>query len=404
MILLIYQYLQESLDFPFLSVFTYSSTRMMLAALTSLLCAIGIGPYCIKRLYALKTGQTIRVEDCPLLAELHQKKKDTPTMGGIFLLFSVLVSLVLWMDWKSSFTLMLCLLTLGLAIVGGIDDYLKMKWKNSKGMKARTKFFMQLLIALGICSYLYIPQFSQGFQSQDWLHPPVAKEWVKKDKAEGEWKVLNTQQYMGYYFVPFVKNPLFKLTGLGLLLGIFLSIFVITGSSNAVNLTDGLDGLASGCLIMVAVVLGIVAFLSNNREIARYLNILYIEQSGEIAVYLFAVIGACLGFLWYNGFPAQVFMGDIGALSLGGIIGFCAILLRRELLLALVGGVFVAETLSVILQVASYKLRNRKRIFLCTPLHHHFEYKGWSETKVVIRFWIVGLILALLGLASLKFQ
>ena len=404
MILLIYQYLQESLDFPLLSVFTYSSTRMMLAALTSLLCAIGIGPYCIKRLYALKTGQTIRVEDCPLLAELHQKKKDTPTMGGIFLLFSVLVSLVLWMDWKSSFTLMLCLLTLGLAIVGGIDDYLKMKWKNSKGMKARTKFLMQLLIALGICSYLYIPQFSQGLQSQDWLHPPVAKEWVKKDKAEGEWKVLNTQQYMGYYFVPFVKNPLFKLTGLGLLLGIFLSIFVITGSSNAVNLTDGLDGLASGCLIMVAVVLGIVAFLSNNREIARYLNILYIEQSGEIAVYLFAVIGACLGFLWYNGFPAQVFMGDIGALSLGGIIGFCAILLRRELLLALVGGVFVAETLSVILQVASYKLRNRKRIFLCTPLHHHFEYKGWSETKVVIRFWIVGLILALLGLASLKFQ
>ena len=155
---------------------------------------------------------------------------------------------------------------------------------------------------------------------------------------------------------------------------------------------------------MVAVVLGIVAFLSNNKEMARYLNILYIEQSGEIAIYLFAVIGATLGFLWYNGFPAQVFMGDIGSLSLGGIIGFCAVLLRRELLLALVGGVFVAETLSVILQVGSYKLRNRKRIFLCTPLHHHFEYKGWPETKVVIRFWIIGLILALLGLASLKFQ
>ena len=209
---------------------------------------------------------------------------------------------------------------------------------------------------------------------------------------------------MGYYFVPFIKDPLFKLTGLTLLLGVFLSVFVITGSSNAVNLTDGLDGLASGCLIMVAVVLGIVAFLSNNKEMAYYLNILYIEQSGEIAIYLFAVIGATLGFLWYNGFPAQVFMGDIGSLSLGGIIGFCAVLLRRELLLALVGGVFVTETLSVILQVGSYKLRNRKRIFLCTPLHHHFEYKGWPETKVVIRFWIIGLILALLGLASLKFQ
>lgn len=377
---------------------------MMLAALTSLLCAICIGPYCIKRLYALKTGRTIRVEDCPLLAELHRKKKDTPTMGGIFLLFSVLISLFLWMDWKSSFTLMLCLLTLALAVVGGVDDYLKMKWENSKGMKARTKFFMQVLIALGICSYLYIPQFNQGLQSRDWLHPPIAKEWVKKGTVEKEWKVLSTQQYVGYYFVPFVKKPLCKLTGLGLLLGVLLSVFVITGSSNAVNLTDGLDGLAAGCLIMVAVVLAIIAFLSNNREMARYLNILYIEQSGEIAVYLFAVIGACLGFLWYNGFPAQVFMGDIGALSLGGIIGFCAILLRRELLLALIGGVFVAETLSVILQVASYKLRNRKRVFLCTPLHHHFEYKGWSETKVVIRFWIVGLILALLGLASLKFQ
>lgn len=403
MILLIYQYL-NSIGLQLHSVFTYSSTRMMLAALSSLLCAIWMGPYCIRRLYALKTGQTIRVEDCPLLAELHQKKKDTPTMGGVFLLFSVLLSLVLWMDWKSSFTLMLCLLTLGLAIVGGIDDYLKMKLKNSKGMKSRTKFIMQVLITLGICSYLYIPQFTQGVQSQDWLRPPIAKEWVKKNKTEGEWKVLNTEQYMGYYFVPFVKKPLFKLTGLGLLLGVFLSIFVITGSSNAVNLTDGLDGLASGCLIMVAVVLGLVAFLSNNKEMARYLNILYIEQSGEIAVYLFAVIGATLGFLWYNGSPAQVFMGDIGSLSLGGIIGFCAVLLRRELLLGLVGGVFVIETLSVILQVGSYKLRNRKRIFLCTPLHHHFEYKGWPETKVVIRFWIIGLILAFLGLASLKFQ
>lgn len=399
MILFIYQYL-SSLGIPLYSVFTYSSTRMMLAALSSLLCAIWIGPYCIRRLYALKTGQSIRVEDCPLLAELHQKKKDTPTMGGVFLLFSALISLILWMDWTSSFTLMLCLLTLGLAVIGGIDDYLKMKLKNSKGMKARTKLLMQLFITLGICSYLYLPQLTQ----EHLLRPPIAKEWVKKSKTEGEWKVLNTQQYMGYYFVPFIKKPLFKLTGLSLLLGIFLSVFVITGSSNAVNLTDGLDGLASGCLIMVAVALGIVAFLSNNKEMARYLNILYIEQSGEIAIYLFAVIGATLGFLWYNGFPAQVFMGDIGSLSLGGIIGFSAVLLRRELLLALVGGVFVAETLSVILQVGSYKLRNRKRIFLCTPLHHHFEYKGWPETKVVIRFWIIGLILALLGLASLKFQ
>jgi phospho-N-acetylmuramoyl-pentapeptide-transferase len=171
-----------------------------------------------------------------------------------------------------------------------------------------------------------------------------------------------------------------------------------------VNLTDGLDGLASGCLILVAGVLALFAFLSNNIEMARYLNILYISDSGEIAVYLFALIGACLGFLWYNGHPAQVFMGDTGSLALGGVIGVSAVLLRREVLLALIGGVFVAEALSVILQVASYKLRNKKRIFLCAPLHHHFEYKGWAETKVVLRFWIISLFLAIIGIASLKFQ
>ncbi len=181
-------------------------------------------------------------------------------------------------------------------------------------------------------------------------------------------------------------------------------MFVVTGSSNAVNLTDGLDGLAAGCLVMVAGVLALFAFLSNNIEMSRYLNILYIEESGEIAVFLFSLMGACLGFLWFNGYPAQLIMGDTGSLALGGLIGVSAVLLRRELLLGLVGGVFVAEALSVILQVASYKLRNRKRIFMCAPLHHHFEYKGWPETKVVLRFWIVCLILAVIGIASLKFQ
>ena len=169
-------------------------------------------------------------------------------------------------------------------------------------------------------------------------------------------------------------------------------------------MTDGLDGLASGCLVLAASVLGVFAFLSNNVEIARYLNILYIDGSGEIAVYLFALVGACLGFLWYNGYPAQIFMGDIGSLALGAILGVAAVLLRREVLLALVGGIFVAEALSVILQVGSYKLRNKKRIFLCTPLHHHFECKGWKETKVVLRFWIIGILLAAIGLISLKLQ
>jgi len=181
-------------------------------------------------------------------------------------------------------------------------------------------------------------------------------------------------------------------------------MFVVTGASNAVNLTDGLDGLAAGCLMMVATCLALFAFLSNHVLLASYLNILYIEGSGEIAIYLSALVGACIGFLWYNGHPAQMFMGDTGSLALGGIIGVTAVLLKREMLLGIVGGVFVAEALSVILQVGSYKLRNKKRIFLCTPLHHHFEYKGWPETKVVTRFWIVGLLLAMLGVASLKFQ
>ena len=179
---------------------------------------------------------------------------------------------------------------------------------------------------------------------------------------------------------------------------------MITGSSNAVNLTDGLDGLAAGCLVMVSLVLALVAFLSNHFDLSRYLNILYIEGSGEIAVYMLSLVGACLGFLWYNGYPAQVFMGDTGSLALGGILGVTSILLRRELLLAIAGAVFVAEALSVILQVLSYRCRNKKRIFLCAPLHHHFEYKGWPETKVVIRFWIISLLFAMIGVASLKFQ
>ena len=187
-------------------------------------------------------------------------------------------------------------------------------------------------------------------------------------------------------------------------LGFLFLLLVVVGSSNGVNLTDGLDGLAVGCVMMVAMVLALFAFLSNHLEISQYLHILYIEGSGEIAVYLAALAGACLGFLWYNGFPAQIFMGDTGSLALGGILGVSAALLRRELLLALAGGIFVMEALSVILQVGSYKLRNKKRIFLCAPLHHHFEYKGWPETKVVLRFWIIGLILALIGVASLKFQ
>jgi phospho-N-acetylmuramoyl-pentapeptide-transferase len=296
-----------------------------------------------------------------------------------------------------------------LGLLGGFDDYLKLKFKNSKGLSAKKKFILQNSLGALIALYLFCPPVTKALSRGDWFNPPVAKEHitiVKKDEGKTEFAgtALSTQDYMGRYFIPFFKDPIAVLKGAGLIFGILFTMFVITGSSNGVNLTDGLDGLASGCVVMVAGVLGLFAFLSNNLEMARYLNILYIEESGEIAVYMFAIIGACLGFLWYNGYPAQVFMGDTGSLALGGIVGVSAVLLRREVLFAIVGGIFVAETLSVILQVGSYKLRNKKRIFLCSPLHHHFEYKGWPETKVVLRFWIISLIFAIFGIASLKFQ
>ncbi len=382
---------------------------MILAAMTTMACTILMGPRVISKLYALKTGQSIRVEDCPPLAQLHQKKKETPTMGGILILFSMVIALLLWMDLSSSFTLILLITTIWLGFVGGIDDYLKLKYKNSQGMKAKKKFLAQAALGGFLAMYLLWPVATDAINTNHFFHPPVAKEQIsviKDDQSKIEVATisLNTSQFMSRYYIPFSKEPLFTLSGAFLGLGFLSTIFVVTGCSNAVNLTDGLDGLAAGCVVMVSFVLGVVAFLSNNIEISRYLNILYIEDSGEIAIYLFALIGACLGFLWYNSHPAQVFMGDIGSIPLGGIIGVSAVLLRREILLALIGGIFVAEALSVILQVGSYKMRDRKRIFLCAPLHHHFEYKGWPETKVVLRFWIVGLILAIIGIASLKFQ
>ncbi len=401
MILLINQLLFRLFGMAVPTVFTYSSSRMLLAALTAFLLTLFLGPRVIRKLYQMKTGQSRWVEHSPLLDQLHEKKKETPTMGGILILSAMLVSLLLWMDLKSCFTLILVITTVFLGCLGGIDDYLKLKHKNAKGLRAKRKFLLQNVLGFCVALYLFVPACSEFFHVGDWFEPPVAKEYVVGEKKES---TLSMQQYMDRYFVPGFKDPIFILKGAGIIFGILATLFIITGTSNAVNLTDGLDGLAAGCAMMVAGVLALFAFLSNNSEMARYLNILYIEQSGEIAIYLFALIGACLGFLWFNGPPAQVFMGDTGSLALGGVLGVSAVLLRREVLLGVVGGIFVAETLSVILQVGSYKLRNCKRIFLCTPLHHHFEYKGWPETKVVLRFWIIGLILAIIGIASLKFQ
>lgn len=399
MLLFLLTWLSEH-NYKVLTAFSYFSTRMILAAASALVLTIFLGPWFIKKLYEMKVGQTIRsVQEVPLLAELHGKKKDTPTMGGILMLFAMGISLLLWMDLTNIFTWILFFTTVVLGLLGGIDDYLKLRYKNSKGLKGKLKMSVQVGFSILVALYLLVPAISQTLSGKEVFAAPMAKEQTVEGKKVHA-TPLTTQEYARQFYIPFLKEPI----DLPVWLSFILILFVITGASNAVNLTDGLDGLAAGCLIMVSMVLALFAFLSNHVDLARYLHILYIEGSGEIAVYLFALAGASLGFLWYNGYPAQVFMGDTGSLPLGGILGVSAVLLRREIILAIAGAIFVAEAMSVILQVLSYRYRNKKRVFLCAPLHHHFEYKGWPETKVVIRFWIISLLFAMIAAASLKLQ
>ena len=404
MFLLLLNYL-HSLGLKIPSVFFYASTRIILASITTLIFTIFIGPFFIKKLYFLKIGQNVRSEkECPLLSQLHEKKQNTPTMGGILIVFSLIASLFLWMDLKNTFTWILLLTTVWMGLIGGVDDYKKLKYKNSKGLSGKYKFLWQIIFGILISSYFLIPAVNNFVENKLSLKAPVAKEYVLKETGLKKAKIINTQNLYSRFYVPFYKNALFSFQHFFLIFVFIFYIFIITGTTNAVNLTDGLDGLAIGCVIMTSAVLGLFAFLSSNLELAKYLNILYIAGSSEIAIYLFALAGASLGFLWYNCYPAQVFMGDTGALSLGGILGVSSILIKKEMLLAIVGGIFVMEAVSVILQVLSYKFRNKKRIFLCAPLHHHYEYKGLKETKVVVRFWIISFLLAVIGIASIKFQ
>lgn len=401
MVYFLLEYLKNSLGYHIPAVFGYTSTRAILASVTALLITLFFGNRFIKKLYELKIGQPIRDDSGFLLGELHKGKKNTPTMGGLLILFAVIISLLLWMDLTHPYTWILLITALFLGFIGGYDDYLKLCYKNAQGLSARKKLFFQLFLSLIVILYIQSPVVSQRVETLFGLKAPVVKEFVAGAK---DVKVLTVQEYTSRLYVPFFKQPVVIFSGLGLALLWFFFAFVIVGASNAVNLTDGLDGLASGLTIFVAATLGILAFLSNHVEIADYLNILYIEGSGEIGILLAALAGACLGFLWYNGHPAQVFMGDTGSLAIGGLLGVSAILLKRELFFALVGAIFVAEALSVIIQVISYKFFNKRRVFRCAPLHHHFEYLGWSESKVVIRFWIIGFLLSLIGLASIKFQ
>ena len=375
---------------------TSVSFRMVLAAISSMTLTVVLGKTFISALCSFKIGHRMRVGEVAVLAEDYNKDEDVPSMGGVLFLSTVIISAVCWMDLTHFFTFILVLTVSSMGLLGAVDDILKLHGKG-KGVPPIVKLIVQGLLGGFICLYLFVPSISSALP----LKIPRAKEHAVNTKSS--MKELSSREYASRYYIPFVKKP-FVVSGVGIIAASILSLVVIAGSANAVNLTDGLDGLASGLVLLTALVLAGVAFLSNHIEIARYLNIIYIEGASEIAIFLSALAGSLLGFLWYNSYPAQVFMGDTGSLALGGILGVCAILLRREFLFALIGGVFVIETLSVILQVLSFRIRKGKRIFLCAPIHHHFQMKGWHESKVVIRFWMLGLLFALIGIASLKFQ
>lgn len=346
----------------FFHVFQYLTFRSILATLTALSISLWVGPLMIKRLSFYQIGQNVR-DDGP---HTHLKKSGTPTMGGTLIIIAIAASIFLWGDLSNVYVWSVLLVTLGFGAVGWIDDYRKLIRKNTKGLAAKWKFLLQTVVGLAAAIFLY----------------HIAK------------APIETQ-----LIVPFFKNIVLPL---GILYIPFV-YFVIVGTSNAVNLTDGLDGLAILPTVMVSGALGIFAYTTGNFQFANYLGIPYIPGVGEVAVFCAALVGAGLGFLWFNTYPAQVFMGDVGALGLGASLGIVAVVVRQELVLLVMGGVFVIETLSVILQVASFKMTGR-RIFKMAPLHHHFELKGWPEPRVIVRFWIITFILVLFGLATLKLR
>ncbi len=342
------------------NVFQYLTLRAIMAVLTALGVALLLGPKMIRALTNLKMGQPIR-DDGP---QSHLVKAGTPTMGGALILLGIALGTLLWSDLTNHYVWVVLFVTLGSGLIGGYDDFLKLKEKNSKGLSSRLKYLGLSLVGFAAVTYLYVVAKTPV---ETTLYFPVVKEWF--------WD-------MGWLFIPW-------------------SYLVIVGTSNAVNLTDGLDGLAIMPTILVAAALGIFVYAGGNIKISEYLDIPYIAGSGELVIFCGAIFGAGLGFLWFNTYPAQVFMGDVGALSLGAALGIIAVIVRQELVLLIMGGVFVMEAVSVILQVGSYKLRG-KRIFRMAPIHHHFELKGWAEPKVIVRFWIITIILVLVGLATLK--
>jgi phospho-N-acetylmuramoyl-pentapeptide-transferase len=347
--------------YSFFNVFRYITFRTIYAAITALVICFVIGPWMIKRLRALQIGQTIR-EDGP---DSHLIKKGTPTMGGILIIFAVTISTLLWANLTVGYIWLVVMVMLGFGLIGFFDDYRKFTRQDSRGVPGKIRLSAEIAIALFVSVILYV---KPGY------NPNVT--------------------------IPFFKTVLPNL-GWGYVL---LSTFIIVGAANAVNLTDGLDGLAIGPAITCFMTYLLFAYFAGNVKIASYLQIPYVPGTGELAIFCGAVVGAGIGFLWYNTYPAQVFMGDVGALSLGGSLGAVAVLTKQEILLAIVGGIFVLETFSVIFQVGWFKLTNGKRIFRMAPIHHHFELKGWPEPKVIVRFWIISILLALVAISTLKLR
>ncbi|MFG6178066.1 phospho-N-acetylmuramoyl-pentapeptide-transferase [Halomonas sp. THAF12] len=344
------------------NVFNYLTLRMILGTLTALVLCLWLGPVVIRRLVERQIGQAVR-DDGP---QSHLSKAGTPTMGGAMILMAIAVSTLLWGDLRNHYVWVVLAVTLGFGAIGWVDDYRKVVEKNPRGLPARWKYFWQSVIGLGAAVVLYITAASPVETS---LILPLFKEFVLP---------------LGVFYV-------------------VLTYLVIVGSSNAVNLTDGLDGLAIMPTVLVAMGLAVFAYASGNVVFAEYLQIPMIPGAGELAVFCATIAGAGLGFLWFNTYPAQVFMGDVGALALGAALGVVAVIVRQEIVLFIMGGIFVMETVSVILQVGSYKLTGR-RIFRMAPLHHHYELKGWPEPRVIVRFWIITVVLVLLGLATLKIR
>jgi len=344
------------------AVFQYLTFRTMVSAATALTVSLLIGPYVIRRLVRLQIGQSVRTDG----PQSHLSKAGTPTMGGALILIVIFVTTLLWGELTNRYVWTVLVITMAFGAIGWVDDYLKVSKRNSRGLASRWKYFWQSVFAIAAALFLY-----------------------STAQTPAETALI----------VPFFKSVAIPLGASYLL----VAYFVIVGSSNGVNLTDGLDGLAILPTVLVGGALGLIAYLAGHVEFSRYLQIPYIEGAGELAVFCGALIGAGLGFLWFNTYPAQVFMGDVGALALGAALGVVAIIVRHEIVLFIMGGVFVLETVSVILQVTSFRLTG-KRIFRMAPIHHHFELKGWPEPRVIVRFWIITVILVLIGLSTLKLR